>query len=160
MGGFFQALQQTGLATAIHDSTLLFPALYTVHIFGVVVLAGAASALDLRLLGVAMREQSSAELAELLLPWARLGFVAQLITGGLLFVAQAGELWHNGPFLLKMTGVALAGVNVLILQGKACRKAEVGGAGAAPAAVKCRAVFSLLCWAGIVAFSRLIAFYQ
>jgi len=160
VGEFFQALQDTWLPTGIRDSTLLFPILYTFHIFGVVVLVGATSALDLRMLGVVMREEPVADIAEMMLPWAKVGFIAQLITGALLFVAQAADLWHNGPFLLKMITVLLAGFNVLIFHQTAYRKVREWPKNWTPFAAKFFAIFSLICWAGIVTFSRLIAFYE
>jgi hypothetical protein len=157
---FFQALQDTRFASGIRDSTLVFPILYTFHIFGVVILVGATSALDLRMLGLVMRGQPVSEIAETLLPWAKVGFLAQLVTGALLFVAQAEDLWHNGPFLLKMITVLLAGLNVLIFHQTAYRKVREWPLGSAPGAAKFFAIFSLVCWVGIVTFSRLIAFYE
>jgi Family of unknown function (DUF6644) len=156
---FFHWLQDNWVGMGIRQSLWLFPILYTFHIFGVVILVGATSALDLRMLGLVMRGEPVSEIAELLLPWAKAGFVAQLFTGTLLFVAQAEELWHNVAFVLKMIAVLLAGLNVLIFHLTAYRHVRQWPRDSTPAAAKFSAVFSLTCWFGIVAMSRLIAFY-
>ena len=159
MPEFFEWLQNTSLATVIHDSLWIFPILYTLHILGVVILVASTSALDLRMLGLVMRSEPVSEIADLLLPWAKVGFVAQLVTGLLLFIAQASDLSHNIPFVLKMITVLLAGLNVLIFHLTAYRKVREWPLDSTPAAARLSAVFSLLCWFGIVATSRLIAFF-
>jgi Family of unknown function (DUF6644) len=157
--GFFHGLQDTWFATGIRESLWLFPILYTLHIFGVVILVAATSALDLRMLGLVMRDEPVADIAHLLLPWAAAGFAAQLLTGTFLFLAQADELSHNIAFQLKMITVLLAGLNVLIFHLTAYRGVRQWPKHAAPAAAKFSAVLSLTCWFGIVAMSRLIAFF-
>lgn len=156
---FFQWLQDTWLGTGIRESLWLFPVLYTLHIFGVVILVAATSALDLRMLGLVMRKESVSDTAELLLPWAKAGFTAQMVTGAFLFIAQAAELSQNIAFLLKMTMVLLAGLNVLIFHLTAYRNVRQWSHGPTPAGVRFSAVFSIFCWFGIVAMSRLIAFF-
>jgi hypothetical protein len=156
---FFQWLQETGLGTGIRESLWLFPVLYTLHIFGVVILVGATSALDLRMLGLVMRAQPVEDAAALLLPWAKAGFAAQVTTGAFLFIAQAEELSQNTAFLLKMSLVLLAGLNVLIFHLTAYRGVRQWAPGPTPTGARFSALFSLTCWFGIVAMSRLIAFF-
>jgi len=156
---FCQWLHDTWVGTGIRESLYMFPTLYTLHIFGVVVLVGATSALDLRMLGWVMRNEPVSDLTDLLLPWAKAGFASQMITGSLLFTGQAVEMWQNVAFLVKMTLVLLAGLNVLIFHLTAYRNVKQWGSGTTPAAVKFTAVFSLVCWFGIVAASRMIAFF-
>ena len=159
MPEFFEWLQNTSLAIVIHDSLWIFPVLYTLHILGVVILVASTSALDLRMLGFVMRGEPVSEIAALLLPWAKAGFAAQLTTGALLFIAQAADLSRNIPFVLKMITVLLAGLNVLIFHLTAYRKVREWPLDSTPAAARFSAVVSLLCWFGIVATSRLIAFF-
>jgi len=158
MPHFFQALQDTWFASGIRQSLWLFPILYTLHILGVVMLVGATSALDLRMLGLVMRDEPMPDLAALLLPWAKIGFVSQVITGSLLFIAQAADMWHNIAFLVKIALVLFAGMNVLIFHVNAYKNAGQWPRGLTPAGARFSAVFSLICWVGIVAASRLIAF--
>lgn len=158
MAEFFSWLQHNWVGTGIRESLWLFPILYTLHIFGVVILVGATSTLDLRMLGAVLRDQPVAAVAELTLPWAKAGFAAQVFTGAFLFVAQSEDLWHNPAFLLKMLGVLLAGLNVLIFHNTAFRNVGEWLPDSPPAAARISAVVSLACWFGIMAMSRLIAF--
>lgn len=158
MPEFFQWLQQSWVGAGIRESLWLFPILYTLHIFGVVILVAATSALDLRMLGVILRDEPVSAMGALLLPWAKAGFAAQVFTGALLFIAQAADLWHNVAFLLKMLAVLLAGLNVLIFHLTAYRDVDQWPRHSTPTGAKLSAVFSLACWFSIVAMSRLIAF--
>jgi hypothetical protein len=155
---FFQWLQDSWFGSGVRESLWLFPILYTLHIFGVVILVGATSALDLRMLGLVMRDEPVSATGALLLPWAKAGFAAQVVTGALLFIAQAADLWHNVAFLLKMIAVLLAGLNVLIFHLTAYRDVDRWPRNSTPVGAKFSAVFSLACWFTIVAMSRLIAF--
>jgi hypothetical protein len=156
---FFLWLRDSWIGTGIRESLWLFPVLYTLHIFGVVILVGATSALDLRMLGLVMRQEPVSDTADLLLPWAKAGFAAQVVTGTFLFIAQADELSRNIAFQLKMVLVLLAGLNVLIFHWTAYRDVRNWPRDATPAGARFSAVFSLTCWFGIVAMSRLIAFF-
>jgi hypothetical protein len=155
---FFQGLQDTWFATGLRDSLWLFPILYTLHIFGVVILVASTSALDLRMLGLVMRDEPVSDLAALLLPWAKVGFVSQIVTGALLFIAQAADMWHNIAFLIKIALVLLAGLNVLVFHMTAYKNVRQWPQDSTPATARFSAIFSLVCWVGIVAMSRLIAF--
>ena len=80
-----QWLQSTSWATGIRESLDLYPALYTLHIFGFVIMVTATSVLDLRILCLGLRTRSVASVAQLALPWAQAGLAANLITGFLIF---------------------------------------------------------------------------
>lgn len=147
------------MATGIRESLWFFPTLYTLHIFGVVILVAATSALDLRMLGLVMRSEPVSDVGAMLLPWAKAGFAAQMATGGCLFLSHPADMSRNIAFLLKMTLVLLAGLNVLIFHLTAYRNVRRWPQGSTPAGAKFSAVFSLMCWFGIVAMSRLIAFF-
>jgi hypothetical protein len=95
----------------------------------------------------------------MLLPWAKVGFAAQMVTGAFLFTAEAAEMLENAAFLAKMILVLLAGLNVLIFHLTAYRNVKQWALGSTPAGVKFSAVFSIACWLGIVTASRLIALY-
>ena len=79
MPEFFLWLHDSWVGTGIRESLWLFPVLYTLHIFGVVILVGATSALDLRMLGAVMRHEPVSDIADLLLPWAKAGFAARVV---------------------------------------------------------------------------------
>jgi hypothetical protein len=154
-----QWLEHTSIGTAVRESLWLFPVIETVHLFGIVILVGSTSALDLRLLGLAMREQSVSKLAERLLPWAWIGFIIQVVTGVLLFASEATKCYTNLGFQIKMVLIVLAGVNAVVFHSLAYRSvAKWDDAASAPFMAKFAGCMSIVLWFGIVAAGRWIAF--
>jgi hypothetical protein len=156
---FCQWLENTKWATGVHQSLWLFPMIETAHLFGIVLLVGATSALDLRLLGLTMKEQPVSRMAGRLLPWAWAGLTIQVVTGISLFASEATRCWENKAFRLKMAMLLLAGLNALIFHQTIYRRVASWDDGrATPAGAKFAGCFSILLWFGIVAAGRWIAF--
>src|SRR5260370_16023447 len=120
---FCQWLENTQWATAIHNSLWLFSLIEAAHLFGIILLVGATSALDLRLIGLAMKEQPVSRLAGRLLPWAWAGLTIQVVTGLCLFSSEATRCWENNAFRIKMVMLVLAGLNALIFHQTVYRRA-------------------------------------
>ncbi len=72
-----------------------FPNIETIHIFGIILLVGSTSILDLRLLGVAFTEEPVSKLSRRFLPWAWAGFIIQVCTGLLMFASEATKMYSN-----------------------------------------------------------------
>jgi hypothetical protein len=106
-------LEQTTEGTTIRESLWLFPVIETVHIFGIILLVGATSILDLRLMGLTFRDEAVSKLAWRFLPWAWAGFIIQVVTGILLFSSEATKMYGNLGFEIKMLLIVVAGINVL-----------------------------------------------
>ena len=152
-------LEHTSIGTAVRESTWLFPTIETIHIFGIILLVGSTSILDLRLLGWAFREDSVSKLARRYLPWTWAGFVIQVATGFLLFSSEATKMYDNPSFQIKMLLIVLAGANAFVFHMLAYRKvATWHDAPVAPLSARCAGCFSILLWFGIVAAGRWIAF--
>jgi hypothetical protein len=94
----------------IADHPWAYPALETVHVFGIALLVGNLLALELRVWGRAPQLPVLA-LARLSLSIALAGFVCAAASGLLMFASQPGELLANRAFTLKMGLVACAGIN-------------------------------------------------
>src|SRR5258708_21300239 len=111
--GICQWLEQTTVGTAIRESLWLFPIIETVHIFGIILLVGSTSILDLRLMGLTFRDEAVSKLAERFLPWAWAGFLIQVTTGLLLFSSEATKMYGNIGFRLKSSLIAVAGMHAI-----------------------------------------------
>jgi hypothetical protein len=156
---FCKWLESREWTVAIHQSLWLFPLIETVHLFGIILLVGATSALDLRLIGWSMKGESVSKIARRLLPWAWIGLTIQVVTGFCLFASEATRCWENKAFRIKMVMLIFAGLNALIFHQTAYRR--VAGwdvAPRTPVAAKFAGFFSILLWFGIVAAGRWIAF--
>src|ERR1700694_3383102 len=113
---FCQWLERTSIGTAVRESLWLFPVIETVHIFGIILLVGATSILDLRLMGLTFRDEPVSRLAQRFLPWAWAGFLIQVTTGLLLFSSEATKMYGNLGFEIKMLLILVAGIKAFVFQ--------------------------------------------
>lgn len=154
-----QWLEQTSVGAAIRDSLWLFPVIETVHIFGIILLVGATSILDLRLMGLTFRDESVSKIAGRFIPWALAGFVIQVTTGSLLFCSEATKMADNLGFQIKMVLILIAGINALVFHSVAYQsvgKWDYDPVG--PLSARAAGLVSILLWFGIVAAGRWIAY--
>jgi hypothetical protein len=159
MFAFCQWLENSSWATVIHQSLWLFPMLETAHLFGIVSLVGATSALDLRLIGLTMKGEPVSRIAGRLLPWAWAGLTIQVVTGFCLFASEATRCFENKAFRIKMVMLVLTGLNALIFHQTVYRRVTSWDeAPATPLGAKLAGCCSILLWFGIVAAGRWIAF--
>jgi hypothetical protein len=159
MIGLCKWLEQTSVGSTVRNSLWLFPVIETLHLFGIVLLVGSTSALDLRLLGLSLRNQPTTQVAARLLPWAWAGFLVQIVTGLLLFSSEATKCYANIAFRLKMLMILLAGINAMVFHWTAYRSVGKWDSSATtPLGAKFAGAFSILLWFGIVAAGRWIAF--
>jgi hypothetical protein len=152
-------LEQTAVGTSIRESLWLFPIIETVHIFGIILLVGATSILDLRLMGLAFRDESVSKMAGRFIPWALAGFIIQVTTGLLLFSSEATKMYGNLGFQIKMSLIVVAGINALLFHSIAYQsvgKWEHDPVG--PLSARAAGLISILLWFGIVAAGRWIAY--
>ena len=156
---FCQWLEQTSMGTTIRESLWLFPVIETVHIFGIILLVGATSILDLRLMGLTFRDEPVSKLAKRFLPWAWAGFIIQVVTGGLLFSSEATKMYGNLGFQYKMVMILVAGVNAYVFHSLAYQSVgKWDNDPVAPVSARIAGLLSILLWFGIVAAGRWIAY--
>jgi uncharacterized membrane protein len=133
----------------------LWPACETVHFVGLCMLFAVVLAVDLRILGLA-RGLSFAALYQLL-PFGMLGFILNLVTGMLFFLAAPGQYVHNIEFHRKLIFIVLAGVNVLyfMLVDEAWM---IGPDDDAPFRAKAVAAITIFIWIGILYYGHMLPF--
>lgn len=147
-------LEASAFGEVARDSVWLYPLASIVHVLGIGLLVGAIVSFDLRALGVA-RTVPFGPAARLLLPVARAGFVAIVLSGVVMLAADATHLVTNEAFVVKAVLVALALVNVVLFH-------RVGwpAEGTEPAALaRTLAAVSLLLWLGVASAGRAIAYF-
>lgn len=156
---FCQWLEQTSVGAQVRQSLWLFPAIETLHLLGMTALLATIATFDLRLLGCAMRRTPVSRLANRLVPWAWVGFAAQVVTGGLLFSSEAVRMVVNPAFRLKMLLIGLAGLHALVFQMAARRKLGLWEeTETLPLSARFAGLVSILIWIGVVAAGRWIGF--
>jgi hypothetical protein len=104
----FVWIENTQVAHLLRNSRVLFPMIEIIHLIGLALFAGPLFLINLGLLGVAMRRQPVAEFARALSPSTRSGIVLLLVTGPLMFAAQATKWYDNPIFWFKMALLTVA----------------------------------------------------
>lgn len=156
MAELFHWIHHTGWATDLRESALVYPIILIVHLICIALFGGLIFATDLRLLGVAFKQASVAEVVSRLRPWKRGGFVVMVTCGVLLASSKADEYYPNPYFRIKMLLLALVGVHAFVFRKSVYRKSGT------PSAVTARwaALLSMSLWVGIVSMGRWLAYYE
>jgi len=146
----WEALQHTGWVTTLATSRWLYGLVSVVHYSAVFFCVGTIVLLDLRILGVADRNQALSVLAEQLRPWTWIGFGAVAVSGFLLFAVEAGDFAAVTPFRLKMLVIVLAVVSALAIEWSMLKwdRAPV-----VPVTARVVALISILLWLGAILVS-------
>ena len=143
----------------MREALWAYPAVETVHIIGLALLFGTIVIVDLRLLGLG-RNVSAIAVTRNVLPWTLAGFAVAAVTGSLMFTAHAAEFATLPIFLLKMTLIALGGINAALLRAGALKSAGLWDvATLPPRRVRAAAAVSLLLWTCVIACGRLLAYF-
>ena len=149
---FFEWLNASPWANAMNGPEWAFPVVESLHFIGFAFSIGTIAIVDLRLLGWAMARQSALELAADLDPWTWAGFALMLITGPLMFSADAVRYHYNPSLQFKMVWLLLALLFHFTIHRKVIRSEVL------PVAAKVVGGLSLMLWTGVVAGGRMIAF--
>ena len=110
------ALQHAEWVTILATSRWLYGLVSVVHYVSLFSCIGTIVLLDLRILGVAERNQALTAFAEQLRPWIWIGSGAAVVSGFLLFATEAGDYAAVTPFYVKMLIVALALISAVAIE--------------------------------------------
>ena len=154
-----QWLESTAVARLIQESAYGFPIVVAMHILGLTFSVGTLLWVDVRMLGLSLRELRVSEVYRALAPWFLAGFALMLISGATLFVAFATSAYANGYFRLKMILLLAAGLNALVFHRVTQRGATLWDAAARPpVSVRLAGLASLVAWAGVILAGRMMSY--
>src|SRR5215218_664127 len=143
-------LEDTLVAEAVRGTPYLYPTLETIHIIGIALLVGPATAFDLRLLGVGQRRLAVTTAADYLLPLSRIGFAAAAVTGLVMFVPGASLIADRASAPWKLGLLAIAGLNILLFHRHTYRNVASWDIDRSPpCAARLAAAVSLTSWSGV-----------
>jgi hypothetical protein len=156
---FTEWLAGTPPSALIQNVSWVIPATQTIHIICISILIGAVGMIDLRVLGLAMRSQSTSTLSRRLLPYVWGALPVLLVTGSILAVGEPSRSLENLAFQVKMLLLIL--VIALTLGFQAAIKRDEAFWELSPArraSAKLLAVASLAIWIAIIFAGRYIAY--
>ena len=139
----------------MRSSPWLFPVIATIHLMGLAVIGGAVLLVDLRLLGLGLRDQPVAELARDAERWLLRGLLVMVSTGILLFMCFATKYYYLTFFWVKMAALVLVVVFTASVRRRVTMAEE---SRVSPAWGKLVAVVSLSLWTIVAIGGRWIGF--
>jgi hypothetical protein len=156
--GFLIALETSQIGALIRQSIWIYPAANVTHVVAIVLFAGAIAVMDVRLMG-ALAGSDPARVVRGARRAAVVALIAVLVSGSVLFTAEASHVALNGIFQIKMALVALGIVHALFVGNRAVRVLEALGPQAPmPGFVRFAGGLSLLTWISVVGLGRYIAY--
>ena len=159
LDAFYRWLEATAPATAIRETSILFPTLESVHVVAITLMFGTIASVDLRLLCLGSMQSKVSTLTRSLLPWTWGAFAVAAITGSLLFSSNATTYAHNGYFQAKLLLILAAALNMLVFHSIGARNMDTWDAQPrTPAGARVAGAVSLLIWVAVVACGRWIGF--
>jgi hypothetical protein len=154
-----QWLASTPGSIALHESFYMYPVIESVHVWALCVFVGLATIMDLRLLGVTMRQVPVSRVMDRLLPWTTAGFVVMVTSGALLFYAIPVRSYQSIWFRGKVVMLLLAGLNAWVFHSRSYPTISSWGIHPdPPRRAKMAGALSLVLWAGIIIAGRMIAY--
>lgn len=156
---FFYNLENSAVAQWINTAGPTYPIVESLHVLAVALVFGTILIVDLRLLGVASNNRPFTSVAHDLLRLTWGGFVLAVITGVMLVLPNATNLYINFEFQTKMVLLLIAGVNMAVFEFITARNVGVWDTQIPPpVAARVAGLLSLGLWTAVIIFGRLIGF--
>ena len=152
---FCQWVQFSPPLIAMRSSPWIFPVIATIHLMGLAVIGGAVLLVDLRLLGLGLRRQPVAELAQDAERWLFGGLAVMVSTGILLFMCFATKYYYLTFFWVKMAALFLVIVFTLSVRRRVAMADETR---MNPVSSRAVALVSLSLWTTVALGGRYIGF--
>jgi hypothetical protein len=154
---FLLSLENSAFGTWVRESrsVLAYPTILFLHTVGLGFVVGLSAAIDLRILGIARAIPLAPMEKFYKVLWA--AFWVNALSGTALLIADATTKLTNPVFYVKMSFVALAAINMMMLRRQVFRRpamdiAAVAGFG------RVLAITSLVLWGGAITAGRLMAY--
>jgi hypothetical protein len=156
---FCKWLYESKVGSGIRESVWVFPIVEGTHLLGIALSVGMLCWFDLRLLGVALRDEPVSKVWKQVMPTAFVGFALMFVSGLLLFWAEAWTAYHSIHFWIKLGLLVLAGINALTFETTAHRNmAEWDLAPVPPLRARMTGAISLILWTAIIITGRTMAY--
>jgi hypothetical protein len=152
-------LANSSFGTYIRESIWEFPVIEGIHVLSIAMSVGMILWFDLRLMGVNMRYRPISEVFRGVYWWMVGGFTAAIISGVILFWAEADRAFPNIFARFKFMGLLFAGLNILYFHNVTQQsQSEWDSAARPPLKVRMAGFMSITWWVIVIAAGRLMAY--
>jgi hypothetical protein len=137
----------------------VIPTIQSIHIAGIGIVLTSVFMMDLRILGLAGKDQTLRQTTNRFGPWLMWALVALLVTGALMVIGEPVRELVTVSFWLKMSLIVVGTVIAAIFL-RTLRKNEQGWEDTITKrlSIKLMAIFTFLIWLAIVVLGRMIAY--
>ena len=154
-----RSIEASGMGEWMRMSLKAMPVVESIHVFTAAVVFGTILIVDLRLLGFPSTRRAFTRISDELTRFTWGAFLISVVTGVLMFAANASTYYGNTAFRIKMLALLLAGVNMAVFElvtkrGVASWDKDVATAPAARFA----GAASIVIWAVVIFVARWIGF--
>ena len=153
-------IEHTPLSQTIQRVDWIVPAVQTVHILAITVVAASALMIDLRLIGAFSTDRPLRDVSARFLPLVWWPLLVLLLTGAIMITGEPARSLKNPAFQLKMALLVTALIVTALYQVLQRRDPDFGSPGSRRAAATSIATLSMMLWAGIIFAGRWIAYYS
>jgi hypothetical protein len=134
------------------------PFVEAIHVLTAAVVFGTILIIDLRLLGFPNTRRAFTRIEHELLRYTWGAFIISVVTGVLMFAANATTYYGNTAFRLKMLALLIAGLNMGVFEFVTKRGVGSWDKGVAPApAARFAGAASIVIWTAVIVIARWIA---
>lgn len=147
---FCEWLEHNPWIIALDSNVALSLFFEIMHYSGFFLLVGATAIVDLRVLGLAGRNERAQSLSEQLAPWMWTGLAMAFVSGFFMFSSDAADFYQANTFRIKILVVLVAAIFGAVVVRKVPRWGELQ---AIPAGAKLVAFISLVLWIGAILIS-------
>ena len=155
------SIQSIGFLTYIRESGYTYPMILSTHLATIAVFGGMILITDMRLLGLAMRNRSIADVVDQLRAPKRVGLLIVATCGILMLGSKAEEYYYNIFFRIKLLLLLCVFLHSMIFRSSVyANPATLDHAAKIPGRAKLAAILSLLLWTGIACAGRAIGYIE
>jgi hypothetical protein len=151
---YFEMAESSALGEFIRTSLWLFPAIECVHLLGLVLMGGAVLLVDLKLLGVGLRDFPMPAVARNGHRLLIAGIVVMIATGVPLFLSEAIKCYYSTAFWVKIGTLVPPVLFALTIR----KRVASGAEGYSRAALVLTGIVSIGLWFTVAAAGRWIGF--
>ncbi|MGE0865400.1 MAG: DUF6644 family protein [Vicinamibacterales bacterium] len=152
---FFEWCETLWLGQAVVGSNWLFPVIESVHLLALALLGGAIFLVDLRLLGLGLKDRPVSELARDARPWLLAALAGMILTGVPLFLSEPIKCYYSTAFWIKMTTLPIALLFAFTVRARVTRSGAVQNSARRQQLV---GALSIALWFTVAAAGRWIGF--
>ena len=159
LASIVSSIESLGAAEWMRSSLKAMPFVEATHVLTAATVFGTILIVDLRLLGFPSTRRSIKLIEHELLRFTWAAFFVSVITGALMFAANATTYYGNTAFKLKMLALLAAGVNMAIFQLVTFRSVERWDKDKPPpGAARFAGAASIVIWVAVIFLARWIGF--